>query len=186
VIRLPEGNAGRLAAAGIGLVAAAAVYVLVVSPLTSLYRHQEQSLQERLQLLSRLESAAAELPKLRAADKLWREKTRKGDLLFAGSSDTVAGASLQSTLKDLIEDGGATLESAELLPPETTDKFRRIAVRVSFSGDLDLIATVLEGIEDAHPAIFVDNLDIRGAGNSDDGADGAFAISLDVHGFRPS
>lgn len=185
MIRLPDGNLGKVMAAGICVLFVAAVYTAAIGPLMSLYGRSEQKLETRLALLQKLRSTAADLPRLRAAAKQWEDKTRKRDLLFSGSSDTVAGAALQSTLKDLIEDGGATLSSAELLAPQTVDNFRRVAVRVSFSGDLDLITNVLEGIETASPAIFVDNLDIRTAGdsNADDGNE-TFSIALDVHGFR--
>ncbi len=185
MIRLPDGNLGKVMATGICVLSLAAVYTAAIGPLTSLYSREAQDLQARLELRQKLQSAAEELPRLRAAAKQWEVKTRKRELLFAGSSDTVAGAALQSTLKELIEDGGATLSSAELLPPQTTDNFRRVAVRVSFSGDLDLITNVLEGVETASPAIFVDNLDIRTAGDSS-GSNGneTFTIALDVHSFR--
>lgn len=186
MIRLPEGNLGKALAVAAGAVSVAAIYAVAIEPLMSFYGHGRQTLQERLEVLHRVEASAAELPRLRAAAKEWREKTRDGDLLFVGSSDAVAGAALQSTLKELIEDGSATLSSAEVLPAETADKFRRVAIRVSFSGDLTLITDVLRGIEGARPAIFVDNLDIRTAGDSARDDEGkSFTIAFDVHGFRP-
>lgn len=192
MIRLPDGNKGRIAAFGIGATTIAAIYVGVIAPLAALYDRSQQKLEERLETVRRLEVSAAELPSLRAAAQQWREKTRDGDFLLAGSSDTLAGASLQSTLKDLVEQNGAKLNSAEILPSDTSDKsesdkdkFHRVGVRVAFSGDLTLITTVLHGIETSHPVIFVDNLDIHTAENSsgDDGGQ-SFTIALDVHGFR--
>lgn len=192
MIRLPDGNKGRIAAFGIGAITIAAIYIGVIAPLSAFYDHGRQKLEERLEAVRRLESSAADLPRLWAAAQQWREKTRDGDFLLVGSSDTLAGASLQSTLKDLVEQNGAKLNSAEILPSDTSDKdkserdkFRRVGVRVAFSGDLTLITTVLHGIETSHPVIFVDNLDIHTTDNSS-GADGgqSFTIALDVHGFR--
>jgi len=185
VIRLPDGKPGKVLAAAICAVTVLAAYTVVIGPLTSLYDRGEQTREERLEALRRLEAAAAELPRLRAAAKQWDEKTNHGDPLLEGASDPVAGALLQSTLKEMIEDGGATLSTAELLPAETADKFRRIGLRVSFSGDLNLITAVLSGIESARPVIFVDNLDIRTSRESDgDSAGESYTIALDVHGFR--
>lgn len=170
---------------GLGTLAGAAVYVAAVAPLQSLYERGEETLRERLELAHRLEDSAAELPRLREAAAKWREVTHDQDLLFTGSSDAVAGATLQSALKALIEEGGATLTSAEILPSEASGKFGRVAVRVSFSGNLTLIAAVLRGIEESRPVILVDQLDIRSSGDSGgDGDDPSLAIALDVHGYR--
>jgi hypothetical protein len=186
VIRFRDANFRRIVVPlGLGALAGAAIYVAAVAPLRSLYERGQETLQERLELARRLANSAAELPRLREAAAKWRGVTHDQDLLFAGSSDAVAGATLQSALKDLIEEGGATLTSAEILPSEASGKFAPVAVRVSFSGNLALIAAVLRGIEESRPVILVDRLDIRSGNESGgEGDDPSFAIALDVHGYR--
>lgn len=193
MIRYPDGLSGKVLGVAAGCVAVVVIYATVVSPLQGFYDRGQQELQVRLDALRRLERSAAELPRLRKAAEQWRGKMHDGALLLAGSSDTVAGATLQSTMKDLIEQNGAKLSSAEILPPAPADKFQRVGIRVSFAGGLTLLTTVLRGIETSHPVMFVDNLEVRSGdapaapkdeGDSTDDAGATFTIALDVYGFR--
>ena len=107
-------------------------------------------------------------------------------MLLTGSTDAVAAAALQSTLKVLVELEGAKLNSAEMLPPETEDNVvRRVGVRIAFTGNLTLLATVLEGVEMTRPVLSVGNLDIHTAADRDDEEeDQTLAIVMDVYGFH--
>lgn len=100
---------------------------------------------------------------------------------MAGATDALAAADLQSTLKDLVETGGATLESAQTLPPEALANYRRVGVRVSFSGGLELLTTVLLGVETAKPVLSVGSLEIN---SSDEETGEDLAIAMDVYGYR--
>ena len=80
------------------------------------------------------------------------------------------------------------MTSAEMLPEETKeDVARRVGVRIAFSGTLKLLATVLEGIEATRPVLFVGNLDIHTApdSNGDDEGD-TLGIVIDVYGLLRS
>lgn len=183
---LPDGLLGKVLALAIVAFLLLAVRVAVVGPLLAAYDGGQQRLQERLDLVARLKRSAGDLPRLRAAVAAWRDENHGDDLLLAGSSDTVAAAALQTALKALVEQGGAKLSSAEVLPPDTVDRFRKVGIRVSFSGDLSLVSSVLGGIESSHPVIFLDNLDIRNAGKaSGDDADQSLTVAIDVFGLRP-
>jgi hypothetical protein len=104
-------------------------------------------------------------------------------VLLTGSSPAVSAAELQSAMKDIVENSGAHLNSSEILAPEAADNFQKIGVHVAFSGDLTLLTSVLRGIETSHPAMFVDNVEIRGGADSGDDAR-TLAIAFDVYGFR--
>ncbi len=182
---LPEGMTGKALALGLCVLMLAMIYLIVVEPLFGFYQSGAQRLQERLDLVERLRRSAHDLPRLRAAADQWRARSGADNLLLDGASDAIAAATLQSTVKDLVVQGGATLTSAEILPLDSEDNFQRIGIRVAFSGGLELLTSVLHGIETATPKLFVDNLDIRSAGGSDDDdASPALTISLEVHGFR--
>jgi hypothetical protein len=101
--------------------------------------------------------------------------------LLTGATDALAAADLQSTLKDLVEEGGATLESAQTLPPETLANFRRVGVRISFSGGLELLTSVLLGVETAKPVLSVGSLQVN---SSDEETGEELAIAMDVYGYR--
>jgi hypothetical protein len=48
---------------------------------------------------------------------------------------------------------------------------------------LELLTTVLLGIEAAHPALVAGNLDMRVAGDSDEGGP-TLAVAMDIFGYR--
>jgi general secretion pathway protein M len=183
---LPDGVRGKILAVGMLLGVLLLIDLVVISPIVGLYDSTAETVQERAALAQRLQNSIRELPRLRKAADALKESSGDQQLLLEGSSDTVAAAMLQSTVKSLIEDGGARLNSAEILPPEKQDPYQKVALRVSFTGDLTLLTAVLRGIETARPVIFVDNVDIRGAGgaNQDDG-DQSLTIAFDLYGFRP-
>jgi hypothetical protein len=175
---LPEGTRGRVLAVSIAVLMLCVVFAVVVMPLLNVYAASAQALDDRRALLGRYERAAADLPKLRASSQGTRPD---GVLLLTGATDALAAADLQSTLKDLVEGGGATLDSAQTLPPETLGNFRRVGVRVSFSGGLELLTTVLLGVEAAKPVLSVGSLEVN---SSDEETGEDLAIAMDVHGYR--
>ncbi len=181
---LPTGNSGKALALGICGLLLLLFYFIAVEPLIVLYADGQQELHQRSALAERLQRAVHDLPRLRELAQKVNEGSGDTDLL-TGSSDAVAAAALQSTVKGMVVEGGATLNSAEILPAEPHEKYQRVAIRVSFTADLELLTQVLRGIETAHPQLFVDNLDIRsgGAGGADD-ASPTLTISVDVYGFR--
>jgi len=163
-----------------------AFYYLIVSPLEDAYAANADSLQERMRISARYESLVEQLPELRQADKVWRERSG-GELLLAGTSDALAEANLQTMLKQVVEDAGAKLTSTEFLPVKPEDNFRRIGIRIVFSGDLKLLTGVLHGIETARPRLFAGDFDVHTGGGSTDDEEGdsqSLAVTLDVFGFR--
>ncbi len=176
---LPEGARGKFLAVSIGVLIFCAFYVGLVAPLLGFYEASAQTLHDRRAVLARYERAAADLPRLRDASA---NKAESGSaLLFTGTTEALAAAELQSTLKDLVEAGGATLESAQTLPPETLGNFRRVGVRVSFSGGLDLLTTVLLGVETAKPVLSIGGLELD---SSDEETGEDLTVAMDVYGFR--
>jgi hypothetical protein len=160
----------------------AAVNFMIVEPLFAFYDGNGQRLQDRLDVVQRYRTAADALPQLKAEANEWDEQAQNGDLLLTGASDPIAAASLQSTLKDLVEQGGAKLTSAQTLAAEAENNFRRVGVRVAFSADLALLTAVLLGIETARPVLTVNNLEVRTIGDTSDGE--VLEIAMDVYGFR--
>jgi hypothetical protein len=176
---LPNGTRGKFLALSISVAVLCAFYVAIVLPLLSLHEANAQALQDRHAVLERYEAAVRDLPRLRREAMAWSERSGS-DVLLPGSGDAIAAAGLQSTLKDLVETGGAMLESAQVTPAETAGEFRRVGVQLSFSGTLELLASVLLGIETANPVLTVGALEIHAL----DKLGEELAITIDVHGFR--
>jgi len=177
---LPEGTRGKALALAIGALLLCVLYVAIVMPLRGFYDTNAQALHDRGEVMKRYERAVQDLPRLRGEAQQRRQQPG-GSLLLTGSSDAVAAADLQSTLKDLVEADGATLESAQTLPAETLGDFRRVGVRLSFSGSLELLTSVLLGVETANPVLSVGGLELH---SSDEETGQDLTIAMDVYGFR--
>jgi hypothetical protein len=192
--KLPEGVKGQALALAIAALGAIVLYLLIVSPVLAFYGEGEDLLDQRLAMAGRYEALARELPALRAADKKWRDQ-EGGELLLEGSSDALASAALQATMKSLVEDAGTKLASSEVLQPTSDGNFRRVGIRVVFSGDLKLVTAVLRGVETSRPILSVGNFSLRAGGgpastedtdeeSASAGDSGALSVTLDVYGFR--
>ena len=180
---LPEGRRGQALAVGIALLMATLIYLIVISPILQLYESGGDRLQARRDMVDRLRVSERALPTLRVEAAKLRDPSNNGAVLLVGSSPTVAAAQLQTRLKELVESSGAHLASSEILSPEPQDGYQKIGLHVSFSGDLTLLTAVLRGIETARPAMFVDNVEIRGGADPGE-ASPTLAIAFDVYGFR--
>ena len=182
---LPQGVWGRALAFGILIAVLLAFHMTVVAPLLRLYSGEQQTIEERVNLATRMAGAAAQLPKLREATRNGGAAAADDNFALTGASDAVAVATLQTVFKTLVERQGAKLGSVEILPPESADSFSRIAIRASFTCDLSRLTSVLQEIETSRPALFVDKLDVRVAeGVGDTARAPALIVVLDVYGLR--
>ena len=184
---LPTGIRGKALALGLCVLVVVAIYLVIITPLVALYAANAEQLQQRQELAQRLQRSAKALPALRDEADAAQDQASDEDLLLDGDSDSVAAAALQSTVKDLVESAGARLISSEVLPSDKHETLQRVGIHVSFTGNLTLLTTVLQGIQLAHPVILVDNVDIQGADGADQGSGSQkqLAIALDVYGFKP-
>src|SRR6185503_5213666 len=67
--------------------------------------------------------------------------------LVPGETPTLAAASLQDTLHQLASEKGINIQSTQVMREETVGDFRRIAVRLTVTGELRQLAEFLAGIE---------------------------------------
>jgi general secretion pathway protein M len=188
VRELPQGSAGRALALAIGALVVVIFCFLIVSPILGFYGEEAQFVRERAELALRYKALARDLPDLRVADKRWRDQFG-GELLLTGQSDATASAEILGMMKTSVEDSGARLTSAEILPAKAEGEFRRIGIRVAFSGDLKLVTSVLRGLETAHPVLFAGDFNLNADSDSNSPGAGSagnngLAMILDVYGFR--
>jgi len=196
VKQLPEGVTGQVLALAIAALGVAVLYFALISPVLDFYGEREDLLDSRVAMAARYETLAKELPALRAADKKWTDQSG-GELLLDGASDAIASASLQAAMKSLVEDAGASLSSSEVLPPLASGSFRRVGIRIAFSGNLKLVAAVLREVEISRPVLSVGDFSLHSGGGGDGkgeesdeeteapaGNGDTLAVTLDVYGFR--
>ncbi len=180
----------RLAAVGLLIAVVAAIAVFGVLPILQAYEDTEIALERAKEQVTGFERVARgrSAYEARLAELTARESASQ--VYLQGATDALAAARLQDQVSGLIERHGGTVRSIQSLPGEDDDEFRRVAVRVQFTGTTVSLFQALHSLETARPLVFVDNLDIRNRRSrrrSNQQADNpALNVSLDLSGFvRP-
>jgi hypothetical protein len=182
---LPTGRQGRVLAVSLLLIALAATYLVVVSPLLDLYEERAAFLEDRRLLLPRLRAAAEELPALRERVEQLRNAAGNRKITLEGASDAIAAATLQSRIEELATSVGATIGSTESLPVEVRSGYRRIGLRYVLSGQYETLVKFLAKLDTATPPLVIDNLHIHGVlRRPGTPAAAGLDAGLDVYAYR--
>jgi len=189
-MRLPEGRNGKLLALGILALMLLLGYAALVSPLLQLHADREEEISQLRERLERLHKVAAELPQLRTTLSEAKKDSAPHDLLLVGESEAVAGANLQSMVKDIFTAAGTEMTSAESLPSSVQGGFRRIGIRTIVVADYDIVVNVLKAVADARPLLFVDNVEIHteemDIGRTVPNKSWTLNVALEIYGYRAS
>jgi hypothetical protein len=162
-----------------------ALYLAFVAPMLEAANERDDELTRLTGLSERYTRAAHEVPALEEKLAQMREQGNSEGTLEE-SNETLAGAALQSRLKTSVMDSGGKLQSAEVLPAESAGKRQKIAVRARIAIGLGGLQRVMQALNETHPALFVETLDIRqpdgGRVRSQVDA-GALDIDVTVYGY---
>lgn len=98
-------------------------------------------------------------------DKVKQQSTEQG-YFNEQETEALASAEMQEFIKQTIVGVGGQLTSTQAMPSDvsTTDnatKFNRIVVRVSMTGNNEMLRTILYKIETSLPLMTIDQIDIR-------------------------
>lgn len=191
---LPTGRRGQALAAGLLLLVLAAAWIAVAAPLLAWHADRAEALEQRSALARRMAQVAGTLPDLQQHAAAVDAAGPVAATLLGGSTDAVAGATLQQLVQDMATQAGASLSSTEALPAETlaagvgtTDTaaaYRRIGVRVALSAPWPVLVQLLRAVGQASPQMLVDELQIRGARQFGIPGDLPLEASFIVLGFR--
>ena len=156
----------RLIGAAAGVLGIYLVYLLLISPFLS-YR---QDLQDEITAhREQLENGKAYLMRTadltRQRDQLQKIFQQVRSQLVPGDTPTLAAANLQNTLHSLANDKQVEIQSTQVMRDDTVGDFRRIAVRITVTGDLKPLADFLAGLEHGPTRVAIPFLEIsrRGA-----------------------
>ena len=159
--QLPTGQRGRLLAIAVTLAGLLVLWLAVVSPAIGWYAERATRLTEQRRLSVRMADLAATLPALRRAASADAGAAPRVAVL-QGSTDAIAGATLQGLVQDMASRAGASLNSLETLPAATRGPYRRIALRISVSAGWPVLVRLLAAVEQARPQMLIDDLRLRG------------------------
>jgi general secretion pathway protein M len=158
---LPTGRQGRLLALALVFLTIILAWLAIAEPLMDLYQSRDATLAQRTALAERMAALAAEVPVLQARAAV--VPANNGQATFEGATDALAGASLQSELQTLASAAGATLSSMETLTADQSGPYRRIGVKLSIGAPLPVLVDLMARIEQAHPPMLIDDLQIHGS-----------------------
>jgi len=105
----------------------------------------------------------SEKPQLEKQLASLKEERKSADLkLIEGQTLTLAGASLQDTVKDIVSRNGGTISSERVSKTEDRGKFKMISVSLdTVMPDTRVLRDVLYSIETRTPYLIVKEIDIR-------------------------
>ena len=135
--------------AGIGALAALSIlYVGAVQPLIHYRQRVKTEIEEGQDQLEHAARFLAVADALRAErDDLRQRVAQAKERLLPGSSATLGAAALQERANSLAAEKGITVQSTQVMKEEPVEPFRKIALRLTLSGELKPFAELLSGLE---------------------------------------
>jgi hypothetical protein len=135
----------------LGVAVAAAlslVYVAVVEPIADYRRGVAEEISDGQEQLERSARFLGAIDSLRAErDDLAKRLDQAKTNLIPGDSGTLGAAALQERANAIASEKGITVQSTQVMKEEPVDPFRKVAVRLTLSGELRPFADFVAGLE---------------------------------------
>jgi Tfp pilus assembly protein PilO len=175
----------RLIGIGAGVLALVAVHFLIVSPFLSYREDLRDDIEARR---AELENATAYLARAgdttRRREQLANRVKQARTQLVPGDTPTLAAAALQDHLHSVANEKGVEIQSTQVMRDENVGDFKRIAVRITVTGELRPLAEFLTAVEHGSLRVSLPFLEIsrRGAALRGKGAR-TLAATLEASAF---
>lgn len=158
---LPTGRLGQALALALATVLLAALWLGVIVPLLDWYGDRTVYMEQQHVLAARMTTVAATAPILQRQLANPDYSASNSAAVFDGATDAIAGAALQQDVQDLAAHAGATVLSAEMLPPAAAGAYQRISVHVLVSASWSILVSLLNATLTGTPRMVVDDLTLR-------------------------
>jgi general secretion pathway protein M len=156
-------------------------YVLVVEPLTNLYAARQARISVLAMRAAQLGVRDEDAPQVKRRLADLQAHKNEATPFWPGATDAVAAAGLQERVTTLLGNEGAVIGSTEVLPPAADGDLHKIALKVSFQGEIDQLEHVLHAVETMSPSLMVEHLSVRAADTPQ--GDRPLAVELQLFGF---
>jgi Tfp pilus assembly protein PilO len=134
---------GILVATGLSL-----VYIGIVEPILDYRKAVGQQIAEDQEQLERAMRMVGAKDALRAErEDLRKRLTQAKARLLPGGTATLGAAALQERANSLASEKGISVQSTQVMKEEVLEPFRKVAVRLTLSGELKPLAEFVSGIE---------------------------------------
>lgn len=144
---------------GVVLVAA----MLIALPWHAKWLNYQETAAAQAEQLSRFQARAARRPAVESALAGLQDRTGVQRSYIQGQTIGLGGANLQQLTKGLVEEAGARLISSQIATPESEPPLQRLVNKVRMRGDSDALLKLAHRVETGEPALFIENLVVRGA-----------------------
>ncbi len=145
------------------LVVLAVVLLLVLLPQRAKLQALQQTAADHAAQLARFEARLSRRPMLERALTELQTRTDVRSSYIQGQTLGLGGANLQQLTKGLIEDAGGTLISSQIATPPSEPPLQMLVNKVRMRGDTEAVLKLAHRVETAEPALFLENLIVRGA-----------------------
>jgi hypothetical protein len=181
---LPTGRAGQALALAILAGLVVLIWSVVIAPLSQWYGERADLLGEQQILARRMTDIAASLGDARRLAATGSAGRAATTAVRGGSTDAVAGATLQQLVQGMATREGAVLPSIETLPAVQAGAYRRIGLRVSLSAPWPVLIGLLHAIDEATPRMLIDDLQIHGPRMVANPVDRPLESSITIYAYR--
>jgi general secretion pathway protein M len=138
-----------------------AIFEFAAKPFYREYIDNRGAIAQAHQLEARYLAIAASRPVLAERLREMEANVKLSELSYPGASDALTGASIQSTVKELVGAAGGRLNSSQILAAVEESGFRRITIRVQMVAEVAALQSILHKLEGLKPYLFIDNVVAR-------------------------
>lgn len=186
-MRLLRSLLRKLAALGLLVVFPVLGWYLLIVPTMEQYQRNAEALADRANLFVRYTSVADQAAIVQAAVR--ETAPVDSDEAFAGDSEAMIRATLQTTVQSLVSRGGASFLSAQAAPAKTTGTIRYVGLQLVLTGEIGAIAQTIHNIEANRPYLFIDRIELRRQGLAADNeayVPAVLDVTMDVYAVDAS
>lgn len=144
----------------LGLVVLLIIFIVIIPVVSAGIEYSEQKqglifrLQRAKQIVARKDSVKENIQRI-------KQQYETQNYFITRDTEALASADLQKLIKTAISEAGGQLTSSQVLRQIADSGFKRIAIKVRMSGDIEILRSVLHDIESSMQIMIVDQIDIR-------------------------
>ena len=170
---------GVAIAAGLSL-----VYLGVVVPIIDYRKSVAEEIAEGQERLEQAERFVGALEGLRAErDELKQKLDQARSRLLPGATGAIGAAALQERVNTVAGQRNITVQSTQVMREEEVPPFRKVAVRLTLSGELKEFAGFLSELENGPQALRMPFMEISRRGAAVAGKPRSLSVNLEVSGY---
>lgn len=156
-----ENLQSRILALAILAGAVAAVWLVVVMPVTRLFAAQREEIAQSAQLLGAYQGEIANRAAIEARYAAIDATQASLGVLVRGENAQLAAANMQGLVKTLVEREAGQMRSAQNLASSRKNGFEKVSVQYDMSLPLSRLKDAAYRLETGTPYLFLDDVDIR-------------------------